>query len=45
MPLDSSKDPKVGPKAKTMKEEKSWGMLLTCNISGVGLRAGAFGWD
>jgi len=44
-PPNSLRDPKVGPKAKQWKKNKVGARSLTCNISGVGGRVGAPGWD
>ncbi len=44
-PPNSSRDPKVGPKAKQRKKKRVGACSLTCNTLGVGGRAGALGWD
>jgi hypothetical protein len=45
MPPNSSKDPKVGPRTKHRKKKRVRAHSLIGNISGVGGRARAPGWD
>jgi hypothetical protein len=44
-PLNSSRDPKVGPRAKQQKKKKVGACFLIHSISGVRGFAGALGWD
>jgi hypothetical protein len=45
MPLNSSRDPKVGPRAKQMKKKSVGACSLIHSILGVGGRVRALGWD
>jgi hypothetical protein len=44
-PPNSSRDPKVGPRAKQQKKKKVWACSLTHNTSGVGRCVGVLRWD
>jgi hypothetical protein len=44
-PPNSSRDPKVGPRAKQQKKKRVGAHSLTHNTSKVGRHAEALGWD